>query len=472
MLLKYFYDPALSQASYLVGCQSCGEALIVDPARDITPYLEAARAENLQIRHIVETHIHADYVSGARELAAHTGAQLYLSAMGGDEWQYAFADANTRLLRDGDTFQFGAVRLSAIHTPGHTPEHLVFALTDTKMADQPMGLFTGDFLFAGDIGRPDLLETAAGIAGTKEIGARQQFQNVQRFKQLPDYLQIWPGHGAGSACGKALGSVPSTTLGYEKLFNPAFQIENEDEFVEWLLSDQPETPRYFGQMKRVNRAGPPLLRELETPRPLEGFILNEAVKNGLLVIDARSAEEYRSAHVPGTINIPPTGKFSSYAGEFIDYSKPTYLIAASENVDELVRQLRAIGVDNLPGYFPPRELGKALEVLATMPPETVAKRADEVFLLDVRGATEYREGHLPNAYHIPLGQVAERLDELPRSRTIVAYCSSGVRSQIVASLLKSRGFAEVANMDGGFDAWKAAGLPVETATEIGEKPTL
>lgn len=466
MLLKYFYDRALAQASYLVGCQSCGEALMIDPSRDITPYLDAARAENLRIAHVAETHIHADFVSGARELAAHTGARLYLSAMGGPDWQYRFAGDNTRLLHDGDTFGVGQIRLEVMHMPGHTPEHLVFALTDTAMADAPMGLFTGDCLFVGDVGRPDLLETAAGVVGSKETGARQQYLNVQRFKSLPDYLQVWPGHGAGSACGKALGAVPSTTLGYEKRFNPAFQIASEDDFVDWLLTDQPETPRYFGQMKRVNRDGPSLLRDLTPPRPLEGFILQDAIRNGLLVIDARAAEDYRSSHVPGTLSIPPTDKFNSYAGEFISYDQPTYLIAPDQAIDSLVRSLRAIGVDNLPGYFPPRELGKTLAVLTALPAAQVAQRVGEVFLLDVRGATEFREAHLPNAWHIPLGELTSRLGELPRSQPIVVYCGSGARSQIAASLLQKHGLVEVANMEGGLDAWKQAGLPLEQAAAL------
>ncbi len=460
MLLKYFYDKSLAQASYLVACKDTGEAIIIDPMRDITPYLQAARDENVRITHVAETHIHADFVSGARELAAQTGARLYLSAMGGSDWQYAFADDQTTLLRDGDMWSVGCVGFEALHTPGHTPEHLVFLITDTQAADRPMGMFSGDFLFVGDVGRPDLLETAANHKGTKEQGARDQYRNVQRFKTLPDYLLVLPGHGAGSACGKALGSVPSTTLGYEKLFNPAFQHESEADFVAWLLDDQPETPNYFGQMKRVNKAGPALLQDLTPPQPLEGFILSEVLKAGALVIDARPAEEYRAGHVPGTLSITPGDKFNTYAGEFVDYGKPTYLIADTDAVERLVCELRAIGVDDLPGYFPPHELGKSLVKLETVSAEDVAARLSETFILDVRSRREYGEGHIPNAHHIPLGQIAARLDELPRDRQIVTQCGSGVRSQTAASLLQNHGF-DVANLAGGMDGWNQANLPVE-----------
>ena len=232
--------------------------------------MRTAAKEGLRITHVTETHIHADFVSGSRELAARTGASLYLSDMGDENWKYAYAhEPNVILVRDRDTWMVGNVRVEVMHTPGHTPEHIAFMITDTAGADRPIGVFTGDFLFVGDVGRPDLLEEAAGMVGTKEAGARLQYQSVARFKELPDYLQIWPGHGAGSACGKALGAIPSTTLGYEKLFNPAFQFDAEDAFVAWLLAGQPEAPRYFAQMKKVNKEGPALLATLPSPTHID-----------------------------------------------------------------------------------------------------------------------------------------------------------------------------------------------------------
>lgn len=462
MLLKYFYDRALAQASYMVACQRCGEAIIIDPARDVTPYLEAARTEGVRIAHVTETHIHADFVSGARELAHQTGAKLYLSAEGGTDWQYAFTDKNIQLIRNGDVIEIGAVRLDVIHTPGHTPEHVIFQLTDTAAANRPMGLFTGDLLFVGDIGRPDLLETAVGIMNTREAGALDQFDNMRLLEALPDFLQIWPGHGAGSACGKALGAVPSTTLGYEKLFNPAFQIEDVDRFVDWLLDGQPETPRYFGHMKRVNREGPALLSTLPPVEPLEGFILPDAVKDGL-VIDTRSAEAFAAGHYPGTINILPTDKFSTYVGWLVDYSRPVYLIVEAELVGRLVQELRAIGVDNLPGYFLPTEIDSHFtQTLELLTPSTAAARLErgDALLLDVRNASEVESERIEGAQHIMYGLLPDHLNELPADKPIIIHCASGIRSQLAASLLQAHGFSHVSSMAGGLSGWREAGLPV------------
>lgn len=467
MLLKYFYDKKLAQASYMVGCAETGAALVIDPARDITPYLDAARAEGLRITHVTETHIHADFVSGSRELAHATGAHLYLSGEGGMDWQYAFADENTTLLHDGDTWMVGNIRVEVIHTPGHTPEHLVFQVTDTKGANKPMGIFTGDFLFVGDVGRPDLLEEAVGIVGSREEGGRGQFKNIQRFKSLPDYLQIWPGHGAGSACGKALGAIPSTTLGYEKMFNPAFQFDDQSAFVEWLLEGQPEAPRYFAHMKQVNKSGPRLLAHLPSIERLEAFILGEVLKENALVLDTRSLKEFASAYIPGTLNIPATSaSFNTYAGWFVDYTAPTYLVIPDGAIEEIIRDLRAVGIDNIPGYFIASDVLSGmseLESLSQLEPGELAQRQMQngLLILDVRGKSEYDDFHIPGVRNIPYGLLYRHLDELPREEFIVTQCASGRRSQIAASYLRKQGFTNIANLAGGIDAWRKAGLPVE-----------
>jgi hydroxyacylglutathione hydrolase len=463
MLLKYFYDRKLAQASYMVGSETTGEALVIDPARDIMPYLRAAQDEGVRIVGVAETHIHADFVSGARELAAATGARLYLSELGGDDWRYAYTSASAVLLWDGATWTVGEVRIDALHTPGHTPEHLIFQITDTATADKPMGLFTGDCLFVANVGRPDLLETAVGITGSAEVGARQQFGNVQKFKAMPDYLQIWPGHGAGSACGKGLGAVPTSTLGYEKQFNPAFQIDDENAFVGWLLADQPETPPYFAQMKRVNMAGPALLSTLTQPARLSDPSTLRQIMEETLVIDTRSHEAFAERHVPGTVNIPAReNSFTAWAGWFVDYDVPTYVIGDSMDMHGILHDLRAIGVDHVAGYFPTEIISYFSARLPQASPQEAAQLIkDGAYLLDVRSESEYKSVHIPGAHHIHFGEVANHVDELPTDRQIIVQCASGGRSQMVASVLERQGLSNLVDMKGGLDAWQAAGLPVE-----------
>ncbi len=462
MLLKYFYDTHLAQASYMVGCARKGEALVIDPAREITPYLQAAQADNLRITQVAETHIHADFVSGSSELAAHTGAHLYLSALGGPDWYYKFEHMP---VHSGDQWQVGNVRVEAIHTPGHTPEHLTFMITDTAGADRPIGLFTGDFVFVGDVGRPDLLETAVGISGAKEVGARALFHSLQWLKSLSDYLQIWPGHGAGSACGKALGALPSTTLGYEKLFNPAFQFDDETAFTHWLLEGQPEVPRYFAQMKCVNKAGPALLRELTAPKQLDRDTLERLLAEDALVSDLRDQDAFAQAYVPGTVSVPTSSqKFTTYIGWFVDYQKPLYVILPEEDaLAEILSALRAIGIDDVPGYFLPGVVAQT--TTACLPQinagELAARMADNgLMVLDVRGRSEYDEKHIVGALHIPLGDIPQRLNDIPRDRTLVTQCSSGYRSQIAASLLRRYGYEDVLTLNDDEENW-AQLLPTE-----------
>ncbi len=458
MILKYFYDEKLAQASYMVGCGS--SAMIIDPARDITPYIQVAQSTGLSIKYIAETHIHADFVSGARELAFATGAQIVLSKMGGDDWQYSYDDDNIMLVEDGDNWMIGNVKVEVLHTPGHTPEHISFVITDTAVTDEPVGVFTGDFLFAGDVGRPDLLETAANIANTAEAGARQQFQNVQRFKQLPDYLHIWFGHGAGSACGKSLGAVPSTTLGYEKLVNPAFQIDDEDEFVAWILDGQPETPRYFARMKQVNKEGPELLLKIGQAQHIlhhpDGIVPQDA-----LFIDTRSPEMYASKHLPGTINIPiEASGFATYVGWYVDYEQPTFFIAYQGDVQTVLYTLYSIGVDHIAGYFTPEILKHESVSIPQISPQDAHDRGYHI--LDVRSSNEYTEGHIPNAQHIPMGYVQERANEIPDNEPVVVQCGGGTRSQVVISVLNNMGFQNLINLSGGISQWKRDGLPIET----------
>lgn len=474
MILKRYYDEKLAQASYLVGCAATGEALVVDPNRDVQQYIDAAAAEGLRLTHVTETHIHADFVSGTNELVAATGARAYLSDEGGPDWQYAFADSiGAVLLKDGSEFSVGNIRVKAVHTPGHTPEHMSFVITDTAGADKPMGVFTGDFVFVGDVGRPDLLEKAAGVAGTMEAGARQLFASLQRMRELPDWIQLWPGHGAGSACGKSLGAVPSTTLGYERLFNWAFSIESEDEFVEMVLAGQPEPPKYFAQMKRINREGPRVLGELAAPPRQAPESLANVLEEGRLVVDARKWQSYRAGYAPGTLNIPFNRSFTTWAGWLIPYDRDVYLLfdATDEDaVEAATRDLAMIGLDRVAGYFTDAALrayadaGNELHTLDEITSAELRARYDagDVTLIDVRGAGEWQSQHIPGVQNIPLGYLSERLDEVPRDRPVVVHCESGSRSAIAASLLAANGYDDVRNLTGGFVDWSRAGHPTES----------
>ncbi|MCA9234815.1 MAG: MBL fold metallo-hydrolase [Planctomycetales bacterium] len=464
MFLKYFYDKALAHASYLVGCQKTGESLVIDPGRAIDQYLDVAKAEGLRIVGATETHIHADFVSGSRELAHRVGAKLYLSDAGPADWKYAYADQyDAQLLNDGDSFHIGGVRLDVLHTPGHTPESITFMLTDEGGgATAPMGVFTGDFVFVGSIGRPDLLETAAGVKGSADAGARQLYASMLRFRDLPDHLQVWPAHGAGSACGKGLGAIPSSTVGYEKLFNPALQYHDEQQFVDYILAEQPETPFYFAVMKRVNKIGPTLLDELA---PVEAISPAElaATAQERLVIDTAKSAEFGKGHVPGTINVP-AGSLVQWAGFFVDYDQPTYLLAPEAAVADLLQSLRSIGIDNVGGYFPSDQVAQSslrTESYASATPQELHGRIErgEVALLDVRAATEFQAGHLPGARHEFLGTLRRHVDDLDRGKTVVAQCLGGGRSAIAASILQRAGL-DVVNMTGGYRAWVDAGLPV------------
>jgi len=473
MILKRLYDEGLAQASYLVGSEQTDEALVIDPLRDIEPYLAAAEAESLRITHVTETHIHADFLSGARELASLAGARLLLSGEGGSEWQYRLGPSErAELLRDGDAFTVGEIRVDVRHMPGHTPEHLLFLITDTATADKPVGAFTGDFLFVGDVGRPDLLERAAHIEGTMESSARALYQSLRLMREYPDYLQLWPGHGAGSACGKALGALPSTTLGYERLFNWALQISDEEVFVRAVLAGQPEPPRYFGRMKTLNRDGVPQ-RPKHFPPRLDVDAFPAAVgRDDTIVIDARSPAVYSLGFIPGTINIPAGRSFATWAGSLLSPERDLILIAGSEQgARALIRELWLIGLDRVIGWAGEDIIDRwradrhPLDRIERIDSRVLAE-TDDATIIDVRAATEWNDGHIPGARHIFLGDLLESLDDLPRHRTLVVACQGGSRSAIAASLLRSHGFTNVVNFSGGFAEWQQAGLPIETSPPV------
>ena len=470
MILQRLYDDKLAAASYLVGCQATGQALIVDPMRDVHRYVEAAEREGLRVTHVTETHIHADFVSGSRGLARETGAELLLSSHGGDDWRYRFAgEARATLLQDGDTFRVGGLELGVLHTPGHTPEHISLVLTDPAAGEEPMGVFTGDFVFVGAVGRPDLLETAAGEQGTMEAAARDLFQSLQRFRELPDHLQIWPGHGAGSACGKGMGSVPQSVLGYERMVNPAFAYRDEEEFVDYILDSQPAPPRYFARMKRLNRDGPPTSGELPSASRHPTSWITETIDSAAPVVDTRSREEYDRGHIHATINIPLGRSFTTQAGSILPYDREYYLIVDEARCEEAVTDLFRIGLDRLGGVFHVeavqtwQERGGYPETSPEVAADEAVRRWSDgrLRVLDVREPGEWKEGHVPGALHIPLGRLADRLDEVPEDAPLVVHCKTGARSAVAASLLRAHDFENVANMRDGFDGWREAGGAVE-----------
>ncbi len=486
MYLRQFYDASLAQASYIIGCQETGDAIVVDPLRDIDTYLAVAAAEGFRISHVTETHIHADFVSGSRELAARTGATLHLSAEGGPDWQYGFAVADhARLLHDGDRIVVGNIHLDVMHTPGHTPEHLAFVVTDTPRGVGPMGVLSGDFVFVGDVGRPDLLEKAAHVAGTMESSARTLFHSLQRFRTLPDHLQIWPGHGAGSACGKALGAIPSSTVGYEKLSNWGVGATNEDDFVSAVLDGQPEPPKYFAEMKRINRDGPAVLGGMPSPAELPADSITSLTRDGAWVLDLRDAKQFADSHVPGSISLPMSRSFSTWAGWIVPYDVDVTLLlpnnarrgnhsdtakqAGQETARQAARELAMIGLDRVRGWID-AETALAAWSAAGNTPQSIAQvrvadlaaglRDGSLHVVDVRGHTEWQAGHLPGAPNIPVGFLADALNSLPAG-PLVVQCQSGGRSAIAASFLHRLGRADVRNLEGGYLSWTAAGLPVE-----------
>lgn len=461
MLLERIYDEDLAQASYFIGCQAKGEAIVVDPRRDLGVYLELAAKHGMTITAVTETHIHADYLSGSRELAARTGAALLVSDEGGPDWTYGPAFDGATRMRDGHEIRLGNITVTAVHTPGHTPEHLSFLVTDGAQADSPGFMLTGDFVFVGDLGRPDLLDEAAGGIDTRFAGARDLYASLRdRFLTLPDYVQVLPAHGSGSACGKALGAIAATTVGYERTFSwwaPYLAADDEQGFIDELLSGQPDAHAYFARMKVQNKVGPAVLGELPTLREMTPDELERAVRaDEVVVIDSRHHTEVHQGTIPGSVNVPGVAKAATYGAWVIDPEtelRPLIVLARDETEAAAFRDhLLRVGIDTLSGYVTSFE-GFELVAPSVVQPEALADFEYDV-LLDVRNRTEYAAGHLPGARQLSGGRVMWHLDELPETGTIVTYCQSGVRNSVTASALRRAGF-DVVELEGSYAAWSA-----------------
>lgn len=474
MLLEHVYDDDLAQGSYVIGCQARGEAIVVDPRRDIAIYERIAERNNMRIVAVTETHIHADYLSGTRELAAKTGARIYVSDEGGPDWRYGEAFDGSVRMKHGHRIELGNVTVEAVHTPGHTPEHLSFLVTDGAQSSKPGFMLTGDFVFVGDLGRPDLLDEAAGFIDTRFEGAKQLFASLtEHFLTLPDYVQVLPGHGAGSACGKALGAIPTTTVGYERdtaWWSPYLERGDEQGFIDALLDGQPDAHAYFERMKRQNKLGPDIMG---APAELHEYVaaeLSEAIAtDSVIVVDTRHHTEVHGATVARSLNVPGVEKAASYGAWVLNpetEQRDLVLLADSREHAEAIRDhLVRVGIDTVRGFIVSFE-GLALVAPRTVPLEEL-EHTDRAVLLDVRNKTEYFEGHIPGAQQLSGGRVMWHLDELPEpgDGTIITYCRSGVRNAVAASALRRAGY-DVAELEGSYLAWvqSADAVPVRGAS--------
>ena len=469
MFFRQVMDQELAQYAYLLGCQRTGEALIIDPGRDIDRYTEIAKEEGLCIVAATETHIHADFLSGLREFAEHHQVTIYLSGEGGDDCAYVWpkdSGYDIRKLKDNDEFMIGNICIRALHTPGHTPEHMSFLVTDTGSgATEPIGIASGDFVFVGDLGRPDLLETASGVSGTQDPSARQLYKSTERFLALQDHLQVWPGHGAGSACGKALGAVPMSTVGYERKFNAALGFQTEETFVGSILGGQPAPPLYFTRMKELNREGAPILGPLPVPKlcGIEDLILQSTASHAVIIDTRPDRKQFMEGHVAGSLYAPLGISFAMIVGSYVDPAAEIYLILNEEQVNLAVRTLVRIGYDNISGFTPPSELSSSrladhsLSRIEFSDLDANVSSA-EWTIVDVRGSSEFETAHIPGALNIAHTRLASRINEVPRGKPVMTYCRSGNRASAATALLAREGF-DVTLVDGAFEDW--AGLRQE-----------
>jgi hydroxyacylglutathione hydrolase len=463
VLFERFEDKGLAQYSYIVACEGGGVAAVVDPRRDVDVYVEFARSRRLRITHVIETHIHADFASGARELAERADAELCLSAYDrGEAYEVHFEH---RPLQDGDAIDIGRVRLQALHTPGHTPEHVSFLVYDTvRSAEVPEVLLSGDFLFVGAVGRPDLIGEDAKLALAGRL-----HESLGRLAGLPDGLEVHPGHGAGSMCGAGLGARPMSTLGFERVANPYLRRNlSRDEFVKMVLGHLPPFPPYYKRMKVLNSEGPSSLGSLPGRRAIAPSTFGQLVNEGYVVIDVRDPLAFSGAHVPGAFGIGTGTNLSTWAAWVVPYGTPILLVAPDEDVAEAVRALVRVGLDDVRGYL---EGGMAAWIaaghdVARLPlvsAEEVHERlSDERALrvLDVRSDEEWVGGHVCGALHVMGGYVPERAAELAKDDAELAVvCSTGYRSTVAASVLARAGATRLINVAGGMNAWRKSGLP-------------
>jgi len=457
MYFEQFYLGCLAHASYLLASE--GEAVVVDPQRDVDLYLNAATERGFVIRHIFETHLHADFVSGHKELAARTGAKIYMGAQAGATFAHM-------PVGDGFQLKFGKASIRVLETPGHTPESICLVITDKEKSISPWAVLTGDTLFIGDVGRPDLSprHTPAQLAGMLYDSLHA------KVLTLPDNVLVYPAHGAGSLCGKNMRAERSSTIGTERLTNYALQIKSREEFIAQLTSNLPARPEYFVKDAEINRTGAPALSELPALRAINPTELERMLRDGEIALDVRSGDEFAAGHVPGSINIALSGQFASWAGTVLGLTAHPVLIAdTDQQLEEARVRLARVGIEALDGYLAGgvaawKQAGLPVAQTRQITAEELHSRlqAQSVQVLDVRRQPEWDAGHIETAAWWPLDNFRVSPPEIDRDAPLAVHCKSGYRSIIASSLLERAGFHHVLNVTGGFDAWQQAKLPVVT----------
>ncbi len=463
MYFKQFYLGCLAHASYLIG--SDGEAAVVDPQRDVDQYIAEAEAHALKIKYVIETHLHADFVSGHRELAERTGAEIVFGERAGASFPH-------RAVREGADIRIGGVIFRILETPGHTPESISVLVIDSEVSDKPQKVLTGDALFIGDVGRPDLVGSKGYTA--EQMAALLYDSLHNKLMKLDDAVEVYPAHGAGSMCGRNIGKETSSTVGQQREFNYALKPMSKDEFVRMMTTDLPEAPAYFPRDAEMNRTGAPALEEIPRPAELTPDEVNDLAQRGYLILDVRSAAGYGNGHVPGAINIGLGGQFASWAGSLIAIGTPIVLVVDDlAGVDEAVTRLARVGIESVKGYlgggmYSWDRCGFATATIAQMPVDELHHRisdGDELQIVDVRRAAEYASGHVPGAISSPLAYLEELALELNGDRPTASICASGYRSSIATGILARNGFHVLFNVVGGTSGWINAGYEVQSSED-------
>lgn len=453
MYFKQFYLGCLAQASYMIGSED--EAAVVDPRRDVDVYIDEARARGLTIRYVIETHLHADFVSGHQELAKRTGAKIYFGANADAKFPHVS-------VHEGDEIRMGEVSLRFLETPGHTPESISIVVTDHAVSEQPVSVLTGDTLFIGDVGRPDLL---GGRMSAEDLASLLYDSLHEKLLALPDETAVYPAHGAGSLCGRNISSETSSTIGQQRRFNYALQLMTREEFIALTTADLPEAPAYFSRDVQMNREGGGALAELPAPAALSAADVAARQAAGAVVLDTRPSAEYGAGHVPGSIHMGQSGQLASWAGALLSPETPIVLVAEDEErIAESRTRLARVGLENVAGYLAGgirgwdeagRPLARTEQIAVDELKARLAEGAD-IALVDVRRPGEWTAGHIGAAVHLPLHELERRAAALDPNRPVAAVCQSGYRSSIATSLLERMGFRKVVNVVGGMAAWNAA----------------